>query len=86
MQSYLILFQLTARYKTMTKPYYVLFVYDTDLNLWIDEHSDYTKKDLLTEIEFSHYDRKKKHIKIIKTTDDQNAINNAYKNLNKELA
>ena len=45
-----------------------------------------TLKDLLTEIEFSHYDRKKKHIKIIKTTDDQNAIDNAYKNLNRELA
>jgi len=71
---------------TTTKPYYVLFVYDTDLNLWIDEHSDYTKKDLLTEIDFSYYDTKKKHIKIIKTTDDQNAIKTAYRNLNKELA
>ena len=69
-----------------TKPYYILFVYDTESKTWIDEFGDYTKASLKTEIEFSHYDTKKKHIKIIKTTDDKNAIKTAYRNLNKELA
>ena len=71
---------------TTTKPYYILFVYDTDSQKWFDEFGDYTKASLKTEIEFSHYDTKKKHIKIIKTTDDKNAITNAYKNLEMELA
>ena len=71
---------------TTTKPYYILFIYDTDSQKWFDEFGDYTKASLKTEIEYSHYDTKKKHIKIIKTTDDQNAIKTAYRNLNKELA
>jgi hypothetical protein len=71
---------------TTTKPYYILFVYDTETQKWFDEFGDYTKASLKTEIEYSHYDTKKKHIKIIKTTDDQNAIKTAYRNLNKELA
>jgi len=70
---------------TTTKPYYILFVYDTETKTWFDEFGDYTKASLKTEIEFSHYDTKKKYIKIIKTTDDQNAITNAYKNLEKEI-
>ena len=71
---------------TTTKPYYILFVYDTDSQKWFDVFADYTKTSLKTEIEFSHYYSKKKHIKIIKTTDDKNAITNAYKNLEMELA
>ena len=69
-----------------TKPYYILFVYNNDTQTWIDEFGDYTKASLKTEIEFSHYDTKKKYIKIVKTTDDKNAITNAYKNLEKEIA
>ncbi len=69
-----------------TKPYYILFVYNNDTQTWIDEFGDYTKASLKTEIEYSHYNTKKKYIKIIKTTDDQNAITNAYKNLEKEIA
>jgi hypothetical protein len=68
------------------KPYYILFVYDTDTQTWFDEFGDYTKASLKTEIEFSHYDIKKKHIKIIKTTDDRNAIKTAYENLERELS
>jgi hypothetical protein len=68
------------------KPYYILFVYNTDTQTWIDEFGDYTKASLKTEIEYSHYDIKKKHIKIIKTTDDKNAIKTAYKNLEREIA
>jgi hypothetical protein len=70
---------------TTTKPYYILFVYDTDSQKWFDEFGDYTKASLKTEIEFSHYNTKKKHIKIIKTTDDKNAITNAYKTLEMEI-
>ena len=68
------------------KPYYILFVYDTETKTWFDEFGDYTKASLKTEIEFSHYDIKKKHIKIIKTTDDKNAIKTAYENLEREIA
>ena len=68
------------------KPYYILFVYDTETKTWFDEFGDYTKASLKTEIEFSHYDIKKKHIKIIKTTDDKNAIKTAYENLERELS
>ena len=68
------------------KPYYILFVYDTESKTWIDEFGDYTKASLKTEIEYSHYDTKKKHIKIIKTTDDRNAIKTAYENLERELS
>tara|TARA_R110000796_G_scaffold133231_2_gene248773 strand:+ start:2216 stop:2431 length:216 start_codon:yes stop_codon:yes gene_type:complete len=68
------------------KPYYILFVYNTDTQTWFDEFGDYTKASLKTEIEFSHYDIKKKHIKIIKTTDDKNAIKTAYENLEREIA
>tara|TARA_R110002096_G_scaffold137292_2_gene290597 strand:- start:181 stop:396 length:216 start_codon:yes stop_codon:yes gene_type:complete len=68
------------------KPYYILFVYNTDTKTWFDEFGDYTKASLKTEIEYSHYDIKKKHIKIIKTTDDKNAIKTAYENLERELS
>ena len=71
---------------TTTKPYYILFVYNNDTQTWIDEFGDYTKASLKTEIEYSHYDTKKKYIKIVKTTDDKNAITNAYKNLEKVTA
>jgi hypothetical protein len=71
---------------TTTKPYYILFVYNKDTQTWFDEFGDYTKASLKTEIEYSHYDTKKKYIKIIKTTDDANAIKTAYKNLEKEIA
>jgi len=70
---------------TTTKPYYILFVYDTETQTWFDEFGDYTKASLKTEIEYSHYNTKKKHIKIVKTTDDANAITNAYKNLEMEI-
>lgn len=68
------------------KPYYILFVYDTETKTWFDEFGDYTKASLKTEIEYSHYNIKKKHIKIIKTTDDKNAIKTAYENLEREIA
>jgi len=38
----------------MTKPYYILFVYDTESKTWFDEFGDYTKASLKTEIEFSY--------------------------------
>jgi hypothetical protein len=47
-----------------TKPYYSLFVYCPESQEWFDEFGSYFLQEIKTEIEWSHYDKPKRFVKI----------------------
>jgi hypothetical protein len=47
-----------------TKPYYTLFVYCPDSQGWFDEFGSYFLQEVKTEIEWSHFDKPKRFVKI----------------------
>ena len=47
-----------------TKPYYTLFVYCPDSQEWFDEFGSYFLQEIKTEIEWAHYDKPKRFVKI----------------------
>jgi hypothetical protein len=47
-----------------TKPYYSLFVYCPESQEWFDEFGSYFLQEVKTEIEWSHFDKPKRFVKI----------------------
>ena len=67
------------------KPYFTLVVYDTEYKQWINEFGDYDKEcvaDEMDEYILGYLDVKPKHVKILKTSDNQQAIDAAINKLN----
>ena len=68
------------------KPYFTLVVYDTEDKQWINEFSDYDKQSILDEMDECFFEVKPKHLKILKTSDNQKEIDAAINKLNGEDA
>ena len=64
------------------KPYFTLVVYDPEFKQWYNEFGDYDKECVADEMEECFFEVKPKHVKILKTSDNQQAIDAAINKLN----
>jgi hypothetical protein len=51
-------------HRKIHEPYYTLFVYCPDSQEWFDEFGSYFLQEIKTEIEWSHFDKPKRFVKI----------------------
>ena len=71
------------------KKYFTLVVYDIEHKQWFNEFGDYDKEcvaDEMDEYIHGYHDIKPKHVKILKTLDDQKSIDAAINKLNNGAA
>lgn len=65
--------------------YYTLFVYEWDHQKWFNHFGDYDKEtvaDEMTDLNQGYQGIMMKHMRLVKTSDDQNAIDAALDKLN----
>ena len=68
----------------MSDKYFTLFVCDEENGIWYDEFGDHTRASCTQEIEWAHYNRKKKHLTIVNTGHSALGVINAGRKLNGE--